>query len=172
MPDHEEKWPNGAYRGDDRIVHEAVGPVHPAATELITQTVYPRVLCVTCGGHIGIPGSLAEHCSDDTHERVNDLWTDRDLDWYTRRYALDLRLRAERDERHRVPLLQRLRKCGIHQASDGIPSIVPPDIDDAHDAADVIDELLALCERLAADAPSVCAADRERLVELRRTVQP
>ena len=61
------------------------------------------------------------------------------------------RFRAEeRAKRLQIPLVERLRESGPFRASDGIMSISVPDYEDAHEAADVIENLEEVITRLEA----------------------
>ncbi len=109
--------------------------------------------CNTCGGHVGMPGSRGELCCDELHERVEDLWAPSDeASWvaYYQRQQLALEERQRQDvARRATPLVARLRQSGVSPASDGIPSVRMPNIDDAHAAADALEELLEIAGRLA-----------------------
>lgn len=132
------------------------------------------VLCETCGGHLGISGSLGEHCDDETHQRIVERWNADDERFWGRYYAREARTRkihADAEaERLSTPLMERLRACGVRLASDGIMSIFPPDIADAHDAADVIDALVDIARRLADGDDSERAAARIDLAEIQARI--
>lgn len=108
---------------------------------------------------MGVPGSLAEWCEDAAHAHEEDSWDEREERSWTAYYAREARSRRSTrqrvDERHAVPLVQRLRDSGVFRASDGAMSIRTPEIDDAHEAADALEVLLAIADRLASsDAES------------------
>lgn len=108
---------------------------------------YPRAVtfCATCGGHVGVIGSLAERCESLDHDRDDDLWSEADEVRWARAYARDHQHRQRqaqwRAEELAVPLVDRLANCGMTYASDGRPSIVLPS---DTTAADALEEILRL----------------------------
>lgn len=134
------------------------------------------VLCETCGGHVGFPGSLGELCVDETHERHVERWSADDERFWGRYYEREARtqkLCAEAEaKRLSTPLLERLRDCGVRPASDGVMSVWPPDFRDSHDAADVIESLLAVAERLASSDERDRVAAKVVLAEIVAKVAP
>jgi hypothetical protein len=126
--------------------------------------------CETCGGHIGFPGSLGELCVDETHDRHVERWSVDDERFWGKVYAREAHSRKmladAETERLSTPLLERLRACGVRPASDGVMSIFTADTRDVHDAADVIETLLAVAARLAGGDEQVRADARAELAKI------
>lgn len=127
--------------------------------------------CATCGGHVGVSGSLAERCADEHHARELDHWSTSEETSWRAHYGRELQRRqaaqARDDERRSAPLIQRLRASGLSPSRDGGLSIRVPEIDDAHEAADALEELLSIAERLMSADPDERYDAACALVELR-----
>jgi hypothetical protein len=128
------------------------------------------VLCETCGGHVGIDGSLGEQCDDVSHDHQVERWSADDERFWGRYYTREARSQkihaAAEAKRLSTPLMERLRDCGVHLASDGFMSIRLPDWRDSHDAADAIDALIDAARRLAYGDDTERAAARIELTEI------
>ena len=128
------------------------------------------VLCEACGGHVGIEGSLGERCDNTSHAHQVERWSADDERFWGRFYTREARsqkIHADAEaKRLSTPLMERLRDCGVHPASDGCMAVRLPEWRDSHDAANAIGALIDAARRLAYGDDTERAAARIELTEI------